>query len=418
MIGALAGPRHRLFGRFAQRQDRPFGRGASAGDRRSLPGVQANGESRSLLVTLRVGVAAVVVAAFLADYWVNVSWRSGPRSREVMAATACIAAAGLAWTLLPRLAPVAAVGAAVVSLLLTANLSERLRFPFFTELALLPLLFGVVLGRRAPWRWPVAALLVASGTTVCLRSANHVPRNIVGLTAVALFAAAAGVVGYLRMKEDERRAGEELARRSERLDLARELHDVVGHHLTGIVVLVQASRFAASGGRSDELDTGRALADIERAGAEALTSVRRLVGLLRDDSPTSAGPQPGDIEQIVDDLRTTHPRTQLAVDPLIRASWVPDDLATTVHRIVQEAATNVRKHGEASEPVIVALRRAPGRVEVEVQNRCRAREPGHGFGLVGMRERVEALGGHFAAGPAGDSIWIVHATLPVGMVHG
>jgi signal transduction histidine kinase len=327
----------------------------------------------------------------------------------------CIAAAGIGWALVPRLAPLAGVGAATVSLVVTLNLNDRLRFPFFTEFAVLPLLFGVALWRPTPWRWPVAGMLFVAGEMVCVRADNIGVRNILGITALVLFGAAATAVGYARMKDRERRTGIELARRSERLELARELHDVVGHHVTGIVVLAQASRFAAtsSSAGGPPVDTDRTLADIERAGLETLTSVRRLVGLLRDDAPTTAGPQLADVEQVVADLCQTHPHAVLDVDAAVRAAWVPADLATTVHRIVQEATTNVRKHADPDGPVTVAIRRLPGAIRIEVQNRRRPGAAATGYGLVGMRERVQALGGTFAAGPAGDRVWVVQATLPL-----
>lgn len=366
-------------------------------------------------VLLRVGVAAVIIAALAVDAWVSRTWDT-IGAEQGMLAMGCIAAAGIAWAVLPRLAPLAAIGASTMSLLVTANLTDRLRFPFFTEFAVLPLLFGVALWRPTPWRWPVAALLFVAGEAVCLRADNIGVRNILGVTALVLFGAAATVVGYARMKDRERRTSIELARRSERLELARELHDVVGHHVTGIVVLAQASRFAAasSGTGGVPLDTDRTLADIERAGLETLTSVRRLVGLLRDDAPTTAGPQLADVEQLVTDLRQTHPLAALHADPALRETWVPADLATTVHRIVQEATTNVRKHGDPDGPVTIDLRRVSGSIRIEIQNRRRSGAVASGYGLVGMRERVQALGGTFAAGPAGELVWIVQATLPLG----
>ena len=148
-----------------------------------------------------------------------------------------------------------------------------------------------------------------------------------------------------------------------------------------------------------------------------LTSVRRLVGLLREDAPTTAGPQLTDIEQLLADLRATHPHSVLEADIAIRTSWVPADLATTIHRLVQEATTNVRKHGDPDGRVTVILRRTTGSIEIAVNNR---RLPGSsvgvGYGLVGMRERVEALGGTFAAGPVDEQTWIVQATLPLASV--
>ena len=112
---------------------------------------------------------------------------------------------------------------------------------------------------------------------------------------LVLLGAAAAAVVYIHIRDNERRTSIEQARENERLDLARELHDIVGHHVTGIVVLAQASRFTS--GAEPGVVGRRAFADIEAAGVETLTSVRRLIGLLRTDpidvraaraSPTSS----------------------------------------------------------------------------------------------------------------------------------
>ena len=117
-----------------------------------------------------------------------------------------------------------------------------------------------------------------------------------------LLGAAVAAVVYIHIRENERRTSIAHARENERLDLARELHDIVGHHVTGIVVLAQASRY--TGGAEPGSPADRALADIETAGVETLTSVRRLIGLLRTDPTTSPPPRVADIERIVEDLRT------------------------------------------------------------------------------------------------------------------
>jgi signal transduction histidine kinase len=392
--------------------------------------VEANGESRSLATVLRLGIAGIVVAAFFVDGWVFGTFRGygwaapGVLDRgDGLAMMACIGGVmmcGLAWALWPQSTPGAAVVASLISLAITLNLSDRLRFPFFTEAVVLIVMLGAVLWERQVWSWPVAVLVVVTGASISTRAGSGGVRNVLAATMLVLFASVVTVVVYAWMKDNERRVSIELARRNGRLELARELHDVVGHHVTGIVVIAQANRFAAAaaggGGGDGGSDADRALADIERAGLETLTSVRRLVGLLRDDAPTTAGPQLADIEQLVADLRSTHPHAVLEADLAIRAGWVPADLATTVHRLTQEAITNVRKYGDPDGRVTAAVRRTPRSIVVEVQNRPLAgaagASTGLGYGLVGMRERVEALGGAFAAGAAGD-VWIVQATLPL-----
>ena len=235
-------------------------------------------------------------------------------------------------------------------------------------------------------------------------------RAIIAMSMLVLLGVAAAAVVYMHVREVERRTSIERARHDERLDLARELHDIVGHHVTGIVVLAQANRF--TNGANSESSADRTFADIEAAGLETLTSVRRLIGLLRTDPSTSAGPRLTDVEDIVDGLRTTHPNTDLVVDDDVRVNWVPPDLANTVQRLVQEAATNVRRHGDPNAPVRFTLRSIGTSLELTVENRSLVTTSGAGYGLVGMRERVDALGGTFDAGPVGGDRWIVHAVLP------
>jgi signal transduction histidine kinase len=386
--------------------------------------VEANSESRSLATVLRLGVAGIVFAAFFVDGWVFGTFRepgwaapgmpAGGDVATLMLGVAVVMICGLVWALWPKSTPFVAVVASLASLAISINLDDRLRFPFFTEAVVLIAMLGAVLWQRETWSWPLAVLVVVAGESISLRAGSGGVRNVLAATMLVLFAAVVTVVVYAWMKDNERRVSIELARRNERLELARELHDVVGHHVTGIVVLAQANRFAAAGGVGGANDTDRALADIERAGLETLTSVRRLVGLLREDAPTTAGPQLADIEQLVADLRATHPNTVLQADAAIRTLWVPADLATTVQRLVQEATTNVRKHGDPEGPVTVALRRTAGSIAITVQNRrLPGAAAGSGYGLIGMRERVEALGGTFAARPTGDQVWIIEASLPL-----
>jgi signal transduction histidine kinase len=223
-------------------------------------------------------------------------------------------------------------------------------------------------------------------------------------------------VVYIRLRDSERRTSVEIALHNERLDLARELHDVVGHHVTGIVVLAQARRFTAAveggdGGSDPEID--RTLGEIEAAGLETLTSVRRLVGLLRAEPSISSGATLADAEQLVDDLRRTHPDTQFVIDTATRTGWVPADLSATVHRLVQEASTNVRKHGDPAAPVAFDLRRTGTAIVLSVENGTLDGSIGSGYGLTGMRERIEALGGTLRAGPQGRDRWATRATLPL-----
>jgi signal transduction histidine kinase len=365
-----------------------------------------------LNLVLRIAFAAVTVAALAVDTWVLGS----VASRLSIAAVALVAVLGVGWACWSKATPLVAMAAALLSLFGTGVAAgENLRFALFTEFIVLPVLFAAVLSTVAYWRLPVAVFVAAAAEAIALRAGDGPIRWIVAISMLVLLGAAGAAVVYIRLRDNERRASVEIARQNERLDLARELHDVVGHHVTGIVVLAQASRFASAtrgGTTGNSPDSEWTLAEIEAAGLETLTSIRRLVGLLRTD-PTTTGATLADVEHLVDDLRRTHPHTHFVTDDATRAEWVPPDLAATVHRLVQEATTNVRKHGDAATPVSFRLERSATTVELSVENGTLTEPIGAGYGLIGMRERVEMLGGTFRAGPHGHQRWAVRATVPL-----
>ncbi|GAA2161823.1 sensor histidine kinase [Actinomadura napierensis] len=248
-------------------------------------------------------------------------------------------------------------------------------------------------------------------------------------------AVALGVGLYLRAVDARRARSLAAARRDERLELARDLHDFVAHHVTGIVVQAQAARFAAQVGAAqspDQLDT--MFAGIEKAGTEALTSMRQMVGLLRDAQHTSApdgeafgggGAQPGEpATRPVGDLSRlrdlvagfSHPPATLALAPDLGA--LPPEVAASVQRVVQESLTNIRKHAaDAGSVQVAVVRVGGGSVEVSVRDDGQGRGrrlPSSGFGLAGLTERVDALGGRLRAGPRPEGGWEVVAVFDCG----
>ena len=355
----------------------------------------------------------VVASAVLVDLWIIGGRRVlEPDSVRLSAlATGAIALLGAAWAVVPRHVLLVASAASMISLLETSR-SDNFGpgFGFFTEFVVMPVFLAAVLVRPTRLRWPVAALVFVAAAAVSLRAGPGPIRAVLAMSVLVLLGAAAAAVVYLHVRENERRVSIAHARENERLDLARELHDIVGHHVTGIVVLAQASRF--TGGAEPGSPADRALADIAAAGVETLTSVRRLIGLLRTDPTTSAPPRVADIERIVEDLRTTHPRTQLVIDETMRAAPVPAELAKTIQRLTQEAATNVRRHGDPTGPVMFSMSSTCGAFELTAENRMLHAPLDTGYGLVGMRERVDALGGTFRAGPDGE-MWRIRAAIPM-----
>jgi signal transduction histidine kinase len=227
--------------------------------------------------------------------------------------------------------------------------------------------------------------------------------------------AALGTGLWLRSLDARRRATIETVRRDERLALARELHDAAAHHITGIVIQAQAARIAA---RRHARTLEDNLAAIESAGSDALASMRQVIGLLRDaDDAGGLSPGPERLTDLVERFAGRGPAVRLRLpDGPDDPSW-PPEVTTTVCRVVQEALTNVTRHASGAREVTVALAHDRRNITVEITDDAppagshRFPHAG-GYGLVGMRERVEALGGTLSAGPGAGTGWSVLATLP------
>jgi signal transduction histidine kinase len=270
------------------------------------------------------------------------------------------------------------------------------------------LVLGAAAIRVAPVRVAVAiaavGVVVLAAGRLAVRHEYIVPLVFAGLLA---WGGALTIGVWLRLGDGRRRLAIDAARRDERLELARELHDVVAHHVAGIVVQAQAARLTAS----ETLDP--TLAGIESAGNDALAAMRRVVGLLRD--PDDAGGLSPGQEGLSDLVARFAERNGAAVRLLLpdRSSW-PPEVTATVYRVVQEALTNVVKHAPQATNVLVAVGDGPYGADIEIANDGPAIGPvGAGFGLVGMRERAEALGGTLRAGPGPDGGWVVRATVPL-----
>ncbi|RSM34388.1 two-component sensor histidine kinase [Amycolatopsis balhimycina DSM 5908] len=207
----------------------------------------------------------------------------------------------------------------------------------------------------------------------------------------------------------------EQAGAEERRRLAGEMHDVVTHRLSLMVL-----HAGALGVTSADPAVRTAAEDIRREGALALDELRDLVGVLRNGAeagPRTLSPEaPGDPARLVEESRSVGVPTELAVDG--DPAQVSPTVARTAYRLVQEALTNVRKHAPGA-TVAVSLRYHPGGLDVSVDSTAAARPPdpalagsGSGAGLAGLRQRVELVGGRFTAGPAPGGGFRVGAILP------
>ena len=212
--------------------------------------------------------------------------------------------------------------------------------------------------------------------------------------------------------EREREAVARVAVAEERARIARELHDVVAHAVSVMVLQVGAVRHKLP----PELDEDRdALSDVERAGRSALAEMRRLLGAMRDgDSDVALAPQPGldGLEALAESVGRAGLPVRLHVDgepyPLPRA------LDLSAYRIVQEGLTNSLKHARAANAE-VTVRYEADAVEVEVADDGAGpgSTDGRGHGLVGVRERVKIYGGEMTAGPAPGGGFVLSARLPL-----
>jgi signal transduction histidine kinase len=257
-----------------------------------------------------------------------------------------------------------------------------------------------------------------------------------GLASVAFYVAIVAVawwLGYLvrgwRTAADEhaRRADElaatreELARYAvadERRRIARELHDVVAHSMTVVTMHAGTARVVAADDPTAALST---LGMIERLSREAVTEMRRLVGLLRDDPHSGVGlvPTPGlaDLHGLIAQMVAAGLAVEVHIDG--RLEEVPAGPALAAFRITQEALTNAAKHSGFSR---VVLRVAVGDSEliIEIENEAPSGQSlglaqrGSGLGMIGMRERVHLYDGSLTAGPVPGGGFRVAARIPLG----
>ncbi|MBB5854494.1 sensor histidine kinase [Amycolatopsis umgeniensis] len=210
--------------------------------------------------------------------------------------------------------------------------------------------------------------------------------------------------------ERERDTQAALAVAAERGRISRELHDVVAHALS--VVVLQAQGAQAELDRRPERSR-EALDAIVGTGRTALSEIRRLLGALGQDTPDWE-PQPGAerLPRLAADIRAAGTPVEFLVEGEPRP--LPSTVDLAAYRIVQESLTNVLKHAGPDASVTIVMRYEPGALEIEVSDDGNATEPpsGVGHGLEGMRERVNVLGGTFDAGPRPDRGFAVRASLP------
>ncbi|MFJ9906927.1 histidine kinase [Streptomyces sp. NPDC101152] len=295
-----------------------------------------------------------------------------------------------------------------------------------TDITLLIALYTVAAYASKRHTWLAIGVLE---TGVLLASARWTPpervfESFVALSAMAVAATVIGVnmrsrrahLAFLEERavrlERERDQQAQLAVAGERSRIAREMHDIVTHNLSVMVALADGAVFA------QELHPERAteaMRQVSTTGRQAITDMRRFLGVLRADEPDALRhPMPGiaQLRPLADQVRAAGLPTDLDVsgDP----AAVPLPAQLTVYRLVQEALTNTLKHTPPGTRADVRVRCAPEYVSVRITDDGPALQSpaeSNGQGLHGMRERAAVYGGEFEAGPRPDGGWQVRAVL-------
>ncbi|WP_326636661.1 sensor histidine kinase [Streptosporangium sp. NBC_01755] len=300
--------------------------------------------------------------------------------------------------------------------------------PLFFNVSVLVAMYGVA--SRRPLRWAVGAGLVVELGLALAFARPALPLDLSAFATASAFAVAIWIAGiytntrrrYLEgLEERAERAERErdqqarLAAAAERARIARELHDVVAHNVSVMIVQADGAGYAIE---HDPEQARQAMRAVSATGRGALAEMRRMVGVLRADGVQEEyAPQPS-LSQL-DDLVARVRASGLAVE--LRMLGVPRELPEgeqlTVYRIVQEALTNTLKHGGPDSHAVVEMEYGVRELLLRVTDDGRGaaapeREGGHG--LVGMRERVALFGGSVEARPGPGGGFRVVARLPIG----
>nr|WP_225312104.1 sensor histidine kinase [Microbispora cellulosiformans] len=298
------------------------------------------------------------------------------------------------------------------------------------NLAVLVAMYGVA--ARCTRRWALAAGVVAEGGLL-LAMLSWSPDPMRAWPSASVFVVAVWIGGmYANTRrryveslveraeraERERDQQARIAAAAERARIARELHDVVAHNVSVMVVQADGAAYAID---SDPEQARRAMQAISGTGRQALAEMRRLVGVLRQDAGSPAeeyAPQPGvaQLDELVRQVRDSGLPTEFTVSGTPRA--LPEGEQLAVYRIVQEALTNAIKHGGPGTRARVEMTYGPGLIELRVSDDGRGAAAPRvvgGHGLIGMRERAAMYGGSVEAAPRSGGGFQVVARIPAGM---
>jgi len=368
-------------------------------------------------------VLGVVVSA-IAEIWVPLDSRQGD-GRPIVSATQVLVVAGALWWRRTQPVPVAAVVAAGLIIPSALPPAYLLFSGQFVPLCIATFSVARHATGRGPWigAGVIAATLLYADLFIPLMGGTTEILYHWGVLTVCFAVGRWQAVMADRAERSRQQAiAAEIAAAeavlAERTRIARELHDIVAHAMSVMVVQAGAAEQLTE---DDPVRVRKSLSAIRSTGTEALGEMRRLVGMLRDDSDVGLlAPQPGlsGLKALVDEASETGLPVTLEVSGDERDLPAGVDLAA--YRIVQEALTNARRHAVGASQVSVAIRFEPERLELEVADdgRASADTTGSGHGLVGMRERVALYDGTLAAEQLADGGFRVLARLPLAPVQG
>lgn len=308
--------------------------------------------------------------------------------------------------------------AVTVSLATTAALATGVipNFAAAAPAASLALAFYTLAVATPPrWSLPVAAACLAGVVAALAATGGDLWSGAFAVVYGSVMTAPGWLIGWTvrERRAHAARQSEQSTRQAvaeERLRIARELHDIVAHTMSLIVVKAAVGNHVAEASPQEARD---ALRVIEATGRGALLEMRRALGMLRDDTPYAPAPGLPDLPALAGQASVGEVDVRLEVTGTVPQERVPESVGLAVYRVVQESLTNVVKHAApATCRVTVAVGAAEVRVEVVDDGRRPVRPAGTGHGLIGMRERVGSHGGDFTAGPVDGGGFAVAARLP------
>jgi len=368
--------------------------------------------------------ALIVLAA--TESAVEVALRGGAQAPTLASWIAVPAIALVPLPLLARRRFPFAAPASVFLLAAALSFADGQIIGFAAGVFLTGLASAFLLGNLTDGRQGRIGLVVAVGGALVIvyNDPNHAPGDLVFspiLFAIAWFvgfalrervAQAEAAEARAEQAERERETAARIAVAEERARIARELHDVVAHSVSVMVLQVGAVRHKLP---AELVEDKEALGHVERTGRAALAEMRRLLGAMRsEDDGVELAPQPG--LDALDSLLGQVARAGLPVELHVEGDTfaLPRAIDLSAYRIVQEGLTNALKHAQASR-ADVTLRYAPEELGIEVRDdgRGSATSDGRGHGLVGVRERVKIYGGEMAAASDPEGGFVLTARLPI-----